>query len=326
MPQAPPTPQYLNDDIPPGRHFNDGNNESGHLSLLNSEGNEPSPSPSPTASYSTMCISAHQTGRFAMTDLNDVACDFLIGTFIWYDILSCASLHNDAHLPNNLSYLSAYDIRLDNIMGCENWAMILISQISQLSAWKTAQQALGCLSIKELLARGSTIEEELNSKLKKNMLDIGKPVPHPESASCQRLGIVSSKSNLVITRVFASAALTYLHTVISGAHPALPEIKSSVANTIEAFWMIPSATLLRNLVWPFCITGCMACPEDETWFGRAMKHAEIEGEGCPGGIWKAWEVVQESWRMRQELTTEELAKGVDWIDAMESLGFQILLV
>jgi hypothetical protein len=259
-------------------------------------------------------------------DIDDVACDFLIGTFIWYDILSCASINCVPYLSNNHTYLSTYRIRLDKIMGCENWAMILISQISQLSTWKASQQSLGCLSMKDLLSRGSSIEEELNTGLEKNKIDIGRPIPYPESASCQRLGVPNSKSNLVITRIFAFAALTYLHTVISGPHAALPEIRSSVANTIEAFRMIPRATLLRNLVWPFCVTGCMAGDGHEEWFGKAMKYADTEGEGCPGNIWKAWEVVKESWRMRQELGDVEMAKGVDWVDAMESLGFQILLV
>lgn len=271
------------------------------------------------------------TSRYSMMDdpkpdNNDVACDFLIGTFIWFDFLSCASTHAIPSLPNNESYLSIHKIRLEKIMGCENWAMILISRISALSAWKSSQQSLGQLSMKELISRGSFIEQELNAGLEKNKVNIGKPIHYPESPACQRLGVPSSKSNLVITRVFANAALIYLHTVISGAHPALPEIKESVANGIEAFRMLPSPTLLRNLVWPFCVTGCLAGKECQDFFILEMKIAERGGEWCPGNLWKGWEVVQECWRLREELGDGEMAKGVDWADAMKQLGFQILLV
>jgi hypothetical protein len=257
-------------------------------------------------------------------DINDVACDFLVGTLIWFDILSCASIHSTPYLPNNHEYLSSHHIRLDKMMGCENWAMILISRISSLSTWKSEQQTTGRLSMKDLMSRGLEIETELNERLEKNKEAIGKPALLPESASCQRLGVTPSKINLVLTRIFAFAALTYLHRTISGAHPSLPEIQESVSNTIEAFKHIPGPTLLRNLVWPFCVTGCMAGKEHEEFFHSAMKVARREGEGCPGNLWKAWDVVQECWKMREG--EGDGSKGVDWVDAMEKLGFQLLLV
>jgi hypothetical protein len=82
--------------------------------------------------------------------------------------------------------------------------------------------------------------------------------------------------------------------------------------------------LLRNLVWPFCITGCMASKKNEEFFNIAMKMAAREGEGCPGNLWKAWDIVKECWRMREERM--EGGSGIDWFDAMENLGFQVLLV
>jgi hypothetical protein len=45
---------------------------------------------------------------------------------------------------------------------------------------------------------------------------------------------------------------------------------------------------------------------------------------CPGNYWKAFEIIKECWRLRE--TQEGGANGVDWISAMESLGFQVLLV
>lgn len=209
-------------------------------------------------------------------------------------------------------------------MGCKNWAMIFISRISALARWKSEQQRFGRLSLKELTARSTEIEKGLNEGLARNLESIGKPISHPESAACQRLGVASSKTNLVLTRIFAWSALTYLHITVSGAHPSLPEIQDSVAQTFEAFRYLPDPTLLRNLVWPFCVTGCMASKQDEEWFYIVMKVAEREGEGCPGNLWKAWEIVQECWRMRANQGGE--GRGIDWVDVMEKLDIQILLV
>jgi hypothetical protein len=64
----------------------------------------------------------------------------------------------------------------------------------------------------------------------------------------------------------------------------LPEIQNSVSNTLEAFRVLPDPTLLRNLVWPFCIIGCMASKKNEEFFNIAIKMAGREGEGCPGNL------------------------------------------
>lgn len=267
-----------------------------------------------------------QTASETLPDRDHVACNFLMGTFIWYDILSCASIHSVPDLSGNHDYLSTHLIRLDKIMGCENWVMVLISRISALANWKYSQQSRGCLTLRELLDRGSSIEVELKQGLEKNKTDIGRPVHHPESASCQGLGVPSSKSNLVITRIFAFAALTYLHTVTSGAHPSLPQIKESVASTIETFHSMPNPTvLLRNLVWPFCVTGSMAGKEHEAFFRKAMEIVEREGEWHPGNLKIGWDVVQKCWQMR-EVEGDAAVDGVDWSDAMEKLGLRILLV
>lgn len=253
-----------------------------------------------------------------------VACNFLVGTVIWFNIICSASTDSQRHLLDDISYLSSHNIQLDKIMGCENWVMILIFRISSLSAWKSTQQKEGCLSLRDLAARGADIERELNEGLVMNEEKIGQPIFKPASSLCQRLGVPQSKTNFVLTRIFACAALTYLHTTISGPHPNLPEIKDSVEKSFAAFHLLPTPVLLRNLVWPFTVTGCLAGKEREQFFEMAMETVKTEGEGCPGNLWKAWDVVQECWRLRE--AQEDSSKGVDWVNAMDSLGYRVLLV
>ena len=52
-----------------------------------------------------------------------------------------------------------------------------------------------------------------------------------------------------ITELFALSAITYLHVVLSGAYPEL--------DTIYDFKDLADTKSL-HLVWPFCISGCLA--------------------------------------------------------------------
>jgi hypothetical protein len=152
--------------------------------------------------------------------------------------------------------------------------------------WKSEQQKAGRLSIKDLIARGLEIENTLNKGLVRNKEDIGKLIIYPESASSQYLSITLSKANLVLSQIFAFSVLIYLYITISGVYLGLPEIQNSVSNTLEVFRILPDPTLLRNLVWLFCITGYIASKKNEEFFNIMIKIATREGKGCPGNLWK----------------------------------------
>jgi hypothetical protein len=78
---------------------------------------------SSTKSISELYIEQLDRGD-APPEVNQVACDFLVGTFIWFDIIASASTRSKPFLANNFEYLG--NIELDKVMGCENWVMILI--------------------------------------------------------------------------------------------------------------------------------------------------------------------------------------------------------
>ncbi|KAM3065101.1 hypothetical protein ACMFMG_006140 [Clarireedia jacksonii] len=103
------------------------------------------------------------------------------------------------------------------------------------------------LSLKGLVQRGGQIEERLQNELS----DLEKTSPVTGAGG-------SRAQTAEITRIFALAAVTYLHVVTSGALPELSEIKESVSRTIGAIKRLTDAKLLRNLAWKLCITGCLA--------------------------------------------------------------------
>jgi hypothetical protein len=246
----------------------------------------------------------------------DTAMRFLLGAFIWLDILSCASTGSKPFL--NLEHgfmLESGGIHLEELMGCENWAMIIILDISRLDNWKRESERSHKLSIAELAKRGAQIEERLKDK--------SVEIPVQETTPMRILPRNTLRflrsSTTEITNIFALSALTYLHIVISGAYPELPEVGESVANTISAFKALTDPKLLRNLIWPFCVAGCLASEEQQSAFYDLISAAEID-EQTVGTCREAFKIVEECWRIRKKG-----ARNCDWIFVMNSLGDHVLL-
>lgn len=263
-----------------------------------------------TKTISAAYIDRMDRGDFP-PDVNEIANDFLVGVFLWFDIIATASTRSTPFLQDNFEYLG--NIELEKVMGCENWVMILIAQISQLENWKRDMQKTGRLSVVELSNRGSEIAKLLNNGLASQNM-------RPATTTISK---GPAQYSPLITRLFALSALTYLHVVLSGSYPELAEIKTSVSLAINTLTSLPAPHLLQNLVWPFCITGCMASRVYEQCLSDLVVAAG-EDAMCPGNYWKAFDVIKECWRLRE--SRQDDGNGVDWVRAMDSLGFRALLV
>lgn len=243
---------------------------------------------------------------------------FFIGVLGWYDILSCATTRAAPFPARKYLDMGVGYIPLEKLMGCENWAMLIIMDIAVLQEWKARSQTGGNLSLPELVSRGAEIEQHLEKLLEKNTENIAN---HQES----HVGspILNSTSVLSITRIFACAALVYLHVVVSGPYPQLPEIRNAVCQTIDAFRSLPDQKLVRNLTWPCCIAGCMAIEEQEVFF-RAFEPTTSSPLPKFGISSKVLAVIEECWSIRKR--NGPGAGPADWNTAMESLELNLLLV
>lgn len=66
-----------------------------------------------------------------------IAINFLLGSFLSFDIISCASVRSKPVLEvDHLFLLENAHIQIHNHVGCENWAMIQLFKVSQLDVWK----------------------------------------------------------------------------------------------------------------------------------------------------------------------------------------------
>ncbi|KIN02836.1 hypothetical protein OIDMADRAFT_119171 [Oidiodendron maius Zn] len=235
---------------------------------------------------------------------------FLLGSFIFLDIISCASTRSSHFLELDHKLMLGLDsIQLENIMGCSNWVVTFIFEISLLDGWKRKAEKAQKLSAIELTKRGKQIDVGLRKRLAD---DDNRPSREHFSDGA------SPSTSIEITRIFALSAMTYLHVVISGAYPELPEIQESVSKTIHALQNLTDPKWLRRLVWPFCVSGCLALDGQKSMFRDLLPAAEITKSSigtCP----EAMKIIEECWEMRASL------HNCDWVCVMNKWGHHILL-
>ncbi|KAF4181178.1 hypothetical protein CNMCM7927_000744 [Aspergillus lentulus] len=240
----------------------------------------------------------------------------LLGSFISLDIIASASTRRAPFL--NIDHAQALRnpcISLESIMGCSNSVMGLIFEISSLDRWKEESQAVRKLSIIDLAERGRQIEERLRQEL----VNIDTP-PETGPSLLNRSKVHSIPADPDVNRLFALSALIYLHVVISGAHPELPEIADAVSQVIAVFKRLWDPRLLQSvLVWPFCVSGCLALEEQQNFFRAIFSAAEIT-ESTVGACFEAFRIMEKCWEARKSGPF-----NCDWASIMKQQGYYVLL-
>ncbi|KAH8805160.1 fungal-specific transcription factor domain-containing protein [Xylogone sp. PMI_703] len=144
--------------------------------------------------------------------------------------------------------------------------------------------------MRELTQRAIAIEKQIEERHKEHtkLVKCGSLPSTPES---------SIRDVNDVTAIFGLAPLTYLHVVVSGPNPNLPEIKSSVSRTITSLKELRDPQLSRNLAWPFCVTGCLAANGDRVLINDLMAAAGPPSQQL-GNLGSVFCVVEECWRLR----------------------------
>lgn len=220
-------------------------------------------------------------------------------------------------------------IDLAAAVGCQNWALLQIGEIAALDAWKQQCERAGNLDVMKLVHRATAINDPLEVHLTR--LETG-PVPIPQnseagslldvltSGHCQQSEQSASQSSLV-TRVWAHAAFLYLSVVVSGWQPANIDVRHHVGRIVELLTcQIRPVALLRTMVWPFCVAGCLAEPAQEGHL-RGLVRA-LQPPSVFGTVRKALEIMEEVWRNRDA----DDAASRDLATCLRSQGDLVLLV
>ncbi|TDL25633.1 hypothetical protein BD410DRAFT_784670 [Rickenella mellea] len=254
---------------------------------------------------------------------------FIIRTTMWFDVIASVSLCQTPHFlveyrelfGGQHAFISGEgygspSFSMMSVMGCDNRTFLSLAEISALAEWKERQIRTGRLSAPELVKRGQEIEKELL-----NTFDT--------DSECTQTFTNSEEADLDARRrltaeVFRASARVYLHSVLSGDYPACPEIAEGVRDTIAALKRVPadqplsSRSVVRSVVFPICIAGCLTDDKSQRQFLMA-KLQEQEAESV-GNCSEVQNVIKSVWRERDRKRI-----AVSWRDVMKANG-PILLV
>ncbi|KAE9364226.1 hypothetical protein N431DRAFT_354875 [Stipitochalara longipes BDJ] len=291
-------------------------------SSFNAVINKLGPSPMPLAAPSLQVPSAEQAAfRFSSSLL------------ILDDIIASTVLQEQPRLYEYHHSLLDHDdetgpaINLEAVVGGQNWVWLLIGEIAVLDAWKKQCQRAANLDVMELVHRASAIKGLLETHLAQ--LEDNPVIVRKENHSLldiltadysQLSQPVDSQSSFV-TRVWAHAAALYLFVVVSGWQPASVDVRYHVARIIQLLTsQISPPALLRTMVWPFCVAGCLAEPAQEAHL-RGMVEA-LQPPSVFGTVRKALEIMENVWRNRDSGDTAYQ----DLATCFRSQGDLVLLV
>ncbi|OQU97022.1 Fungal Zn2-Cys6 binuclear cluster domain-containing protein [Cladophialophora immunda] len=220
-------------------------------------------------------------------------------------------------------------IDLEAICGCQNWVLLQISEIAALDAWKQECKRAGDLDVMELVRRAAPIKNTLVAQLSRVEAN---PAIASKSASSILDGLFTPyyhgehpeqvfAHTALVTRVWAHAALLYLFVVVSGWQPTSGDVRHHVSRIVDLLThQISPPALLRTVVWPFCVAGCLAEPAQEACL-RGMVEA-LQRPSVFGTVHKALEIMENVWHNRE---TEDVATR-DLAACFRSQGDLVLLV
>jgi len=206
-------------------------------------------------------------------------------------------------------------------MGCENrvvWAFAEISALAQ-SKWQLKEQ--GKLSIQNLVLQSNKIEKELEVRY----------IPVKDISDYSD---VMSYSRYLVSNIFRTSALLYLHAVVNDGYPQVNQISLAVDEVMRWIKYIPwkpkeqtekqiHRTVIRSTVFAFYITGALT--DDEKYRMTIIDHLVQEVGAVMGNCKAILEILDEIWSERRsglQCTDEVL-----WREKLtRRLGESILLV
>ena len=201
-------------------------------------------------------------------------------------------------------------IDLGASIGCQNWALLQIGEIAALDAWKQRCKKAENLDIIQLVHRATAVKESLEADL--TQLETNSVITPYNSGSLldvftaeyRQQSQPPASQGSFITQVWAHAALLYLFVVVSGWQPANVEVRYHVGRIIELLThQISPPTLLRTMVWPYCVAGCLAELTQEPQLRSMVK--TLQPLSIFGTVHKALEIMESVWRSRDAGATAD---------------------
>ncbi|KAI0173861.1 fungal-specific transcription factor domain-containing protein [Pestalotiopsis sp. NC0098] len=217
-------------------------------------------------------------------------------------------------------------VNLEAVVGCANLVLLQVAKIASLDSWKQQCNRTGEVDHIKLMHHADLIENALRTRLMYSDERWATPQEKKESlldifgnSYCEKAHS-HARQVLLVTRVWAHAALIYISVVRSGWLPAKHAMGDSVENIVKALTtQISSPALLRAMVWPFCVAGCMATPAQQEKL-RELVDA-LEPPSVFLTVHKAFDIMESVWK-KQDAEVQDL----DFATCFRSQGDLVLLV
>ncbi|KAJ5604669.1 hypothetical protein N7510_009823 [Penicillium lagena] len=248
-------------------------------------------------------------------DWQHTALSFFLTVLLWFDLLSCVSTETTPRLPYR-RLLDDGIVNMESVMGCTNRVMRAIGDLANLSSWKCRAKELQVLNTRELLLRSLEIEKQLEEGLSELGTTAeqspGDPMKGPNRFS---------ESVQFVTRAFATSALVQLQTIASDSYPDLFQLQSAVSRNIAILKHIDDPQTVRGLVWPLCVSGSMAEPDQQSIYRNFVRRA-MKSSREFGNLDALLLIMEKCWEMRRL----EAERDVNWKTAMNELNISLLLI
>lgn len=241
------------------------------------------------------------------------AFEFSTGLLLFDDVIASISLQRTPHLYKWHRTLLGADestdaiIDLSRITGCPNWVLLELSELAVLDEWKKTSRESGRLDMMELVHRAMPIKHRLETRLQRKFSGNFDSAPEGNPIlGLLNIEIKPYATELLVASIWAHATLVYLHTIISGWQPANAEIQYHIRQILGRMKQgsFPP-DLIRAVVWPFCVAGCLADASLEPQI-RNMVSA-LQPQIVFGTTRKAFELVKNVWEHRSTFNGEDLA-------------------
>ncbi|KAI1091312.1 fungal-specific transcription factor domain-containing protein [Rostrohypoxylon terebratum] len=262
---------------------------------------------------------------------------FSSALLIFDDIISSTTLQEEPRLFQYLPYLLGCEselagqpkplINLADIIGCQNFVMLKIADISALNAWKHQCKRAEYTDANTMAQRAAPIYEALEdylAKLERNQenlistqniqQDIFITDPNEQSPAL---------SNQVIftTRVWAHAAALYLSLITAEWKSTNIETHYHVNRIIDILARdISPPARLRAMAWPIYVAGCLARPEEENSLYGIIE--SLQPPSLFSTVYKALDIMENVWGTRGERD----ASSRDLAACFKSLSDELLLL
>ena len=275
---------------------------------------------------------------------------FIIKTTMWFDVLASVTTQQ---VPRFLSVyrqlfgrsgafigegVTAPEISMLPVMGCENHIVLAIAEISDLACWKENHTRRNALSVPQLVERGIEIERTyLSGDSPYATVSASDPGyglglnahAHPNgdgSATTVDLEILQRRR--LTNEIFRASARVYLHTVLSGENPLCPEIVLGVTDTIHALRQVPTDAprihrdVIRSVVFGICMCGCLTDDRGQRSFLLKMLQSQ-QGESV-GNVAEVQALMEKVWERRDH--NQHHGQPVNWRDVMRESTKELLLL